>query len=249
MILGDRTGEVVPGIYEAVWQEIAALKPAFVAGVGDSIQGLDEATAEKEWIEFKHLLDPFRKIPYYPAAGNHDVWSDASAKLFEKHAGHPVRYGFDNGPVHFTVLDTSRSDSLAPEEMAFLEQDLKAHEKRPVKFILSHRPSWILNVVMQNAGVPLQQMAEKYGVKYILAGHVHEMMHFNLGSIEYISVPSAGGHLRASGQYEDGWFFGYIVATVNGTDVKFEVHELPPPNGLGRVTPISDWGAVGLLKR
>jgi hypothetical protein len=247
-ILGDRTGEVVPGVYEAVWHEIAAAKPAFVVGVGDSIQGLDDATAEKEWIAFEHLLDPFRSIPYYAAPGNHDVWSDASAKLFVRHSGHPLDYGFDQGPVHFTMLDNSRSDALQPDEIAFLEQDLKAHQAQPVKFILSHRPSWLLNVVLSNPNFPLHQLAEKYGVHYVIAGHVHQMMHAQLKSVEYISAPSAGGHLRDSGKFEDGWFFGYILATVKGNDVQFEVHELPAPNGEGRVTPATAWGMLGLLR-
>jgi 3',5'-cyclic-AMP phosphodiesterase len=247
-ILGDRTGETVPGVYAAVWREIAAAKPAFVVGVGDSIQGLDDDTAEKEWTEFDQVLEPFHSIPYYAAPGNHDVWSDASAKLFVKHSGHPLDYSFDKGPVHVTILDNSRNDDLQPGEMTFLEQDLKAHEAQPVKFIVSHRPSWLLNVVLANPNFPLHQLAQRYGVHYVVAGHVHEMMHAKLGGVEYISAPSAGGHLRASGKYEDGWFFGYILATVNGTDVQFEVHELPAPNGEGRVTLAAAWGMLGLVR-
>jgi hypothetical protein len=248
VILGDRTGEAVPGIYEAVWREIAAAKPAFVVGVGDSIQGLNDAAADKEWMEFDRLLEPFRSIPYYAAPGNHDVWSDASAKLFVKHSGHPLDYGFDKGPVHFTVLDNSRGDALQPDEIAFLEQDLKAHAAQPVKFIVSHRPSWLLNVMLGSSDFPLQQLTEKYGAHYVVAGHVHQMMHAKLGSVEYISAPSAGGHVRDLGGYAEGWFFGYILATVKGTDVQFEVHELPAPNGGGRVTAAGAWGMLGLLR-
>ena len=248
-ILGDRTGEAQPGIYEAVWRELAATKPAFVLGVGDSIQGLDDATAASEWTDFEHVLEPFRKIPYFPAAGNHDVWSEASAKLFEMHSGHPMHYSFDNGPAHFTVLNNSLTDNLLPEEITFLEADLKAHESQPVKFIVSHRPSWLINVMLRNPNSPLQQLAAKYGVHYVIAGHVHEMMHLTLDGVEYISAPSAGGHLRNSIKYEDGWFFGYILATVNGGDVQFEVRELPAPNGEARVTPLAAWGVAGLLAR
>ncbi len=249
VILGDRTGEAQPGVYEAVWHEISAAKPAFVVGVGDSIQGLNEATAESEWAEFEHLLEPFRRIPYFPAAGNHDVWSASSARLYEKHAGRPLHYSFDEGQIHFTVLDNSLSDTLAPGETTFLEDDLKAHQSQPVKFVVSHRPSWILNAVMGNTGAPFHQLMKKYGVRFVVAGHVHEMMHLPVDGVEYISAPSAGGHLRASGKYEDGWFFGYTVATVKGTDVQFEVRELPAPNGEGRVTALADWGVVGLMNR
>ncbi len=246
-ILGDRTGETVPGVYQSVWREIAAAKPAFVIGAGDSIQGLNDATAENEWTDFAHTLEPFRKIPYFPAPGNHDVWSEASAKLFTTHTGHALHYSFDKGLAHFTVLDNSRSDDMPPAELAFLEADLKAHEAQPVKFIVSHRPSWLFNAILANPNYPLGQLAAKYGVHYIIAGHVHEMMHLNVADVEYISVPSAGGHLRASVKYEDGWFFGYILATVDGAKATFEIHELPPPNGEARVTPLSAWGAAGLV--
>jgi hypothetical protein len=83
----------------------------------------------------------------------------------------------------------------------------------------------------------------------VIAGHVHEMMHGTVDGVEYVSAPSAGGHLRDSGKYGDGWFFGYIVATINGSDVQFEVHELPAPNGEGRVNSLPDWGMFGLLKK
>lgn len=248
-IVGDRTGETVPGVYEAVWREMAAAKPAFVLGTGDSIQGMDDAAAENEWREFDRMLEPFRSIPYYQTPGNHDIWSEASAKLFAAHAGHAPDYSFDRGGAHFTILDNSRDDNLQPAEMAFLEQDLKAHAAAPVKFIVSHRPSWLLSVVVRNPAFPLQQLAEKYGARYVIAGHVHEMMHGSLDGVEYISAPSAGGHLRASGKYQDGWFFGYILVTVNGASASFEIHELPPPHGEARVTPLSAWGAAGLVSK
>jgi 3',5'-cyclic-AMP phosphodiesterase len=247
-ILGDRTGETQPGIYEAVWRDLSAAKPAFVLSPGDLIQGMDDSAAPDEWLAFRKILDPFRGIPFYPAAGNHDVWSVSSEKLFEQNTGHPLHYSFDFGPAHFTVLDNSRTEDLSGEEIVFLEQDLKAHEAQPAKFILSHRPSWVINVMLHSPAFPLHQLAKKYGVHNVIAGHVHEMLHMSLDGVEYISVPSAGGHLRSSGNYEDGWFFGYIIATVNGTDVSFEVREMPPPLGDGRVTPLSAWGPAGLIK-
>ena len=107
---------------------------------------------------------------------------------------------------------------MPESELTFLEQDLKAHASQPLKFIISHRPSWIVNVVLRDPNFPLHQLARKYGVQYVIAGHVHEMLHYTLDGIEYISAPSAGGHLRASGKYADGWFFGYTVVDVGECD-------------------------------
>ena len=38
------------------------------------------------------------------------------------------------------------------------------------------------------------------------------------------------------------------MATVDGSETTFEVRELPAPNGDGRSTPLSAWGAVGLIQ-
>jgi predicted phosphodiesterase len=236
-IIGDRTGEAQPGVYEQVWKEVAAGKPVFVVGVGDTIQGLKDAAAEAEWQQAARIFKPYARIPLYLAPGNHDVWSQASERLFERHAGHPLHYSFDFEQAHFTILDNSRSDQLPAEELAFLETDLKAHAAQPVKIVVSHRPSWMFPVAMRNPNFALHQLARRYGVQYVVAGHVHQMMHFELEGVTYISMASSGGHLRLSGKYEDGWFFGHAV---------IQIKETGPPHGEGRTTRLADWGMAGL---
>jgi predicted phosphodiesterase len=239
VILGDRTGEVQPGVYEQILKQIAAEKPEFVVTVGDAIQGGNDATAEAEW----KALPQLSGVTFYRAAGNHDIWSEASEKLFTKYAGHPPDYSFDRGGVHFTVLDNSRTEQFEPKEMAFLEADLKANNSKPIKVIVSHRPSWIVNVVLNNPDFEIQRLAKKYGVQYVIAGHVHKMAHAEIDGVTYISMPSAGGHLRDSGKYEDGWFFGYAVADVNGRGISIKFKEIG-----GKTTSLSDWGKSGLLE-
>ena len=80
-------------------------------------------------------------------------------------------------------------------------------------------------------------------MRYVVAGHIHEMLHMDLDGVSYVSLPSAGGHLRLSGRYEDGWFFGHTLADVRGSEVRFEIREID-----GRVTSLNDWGNVGLVK-
>ncbi len=247
VILGDRTGEAQPGVYEQVWKEIAAEKPAFVVGVGDTIEGGNDATAETEWRGVRRLLDPYAAIPLYLAPGNHDVWSGESERLFERYAGHAVHYSFDRGGAHFTILDNSRADSLSAAELTFLESDLKQHAAQPLKMVVMHRPSWLLQAAMGDTGFPLHQIAKRYGVRYIVAGHVHQMLHIESDGVTYIAAPSAGGHLRLSGAYEDGWFSGYLLAEVDGNRAGISVHEAASPHGEGRVTRLADWGMIGLV--
>jgi Icc protein len=249
VILGDRTGSVQPGVYEQVLRETAAAKPEFVVTVGDTIEGQHDNAAEPEWAEWRRIFKPYARIPLYLTPGNHDIWSELSGQLFEKNAGHPRHYSFDRGSAHFTILDNSGSDSLSDGEMAFLEADLKAHAAAPVKFIVSHRPSWLINVALHNPEFALHRLVKQYGVRYVISGHVHEMLRFELDGVDYVSLPSAGGHLRASGEYRDGWFFAYTVVEARGGAATFEVHELKAPHGQGRVTTLSDWGMLGLLKK
>lgn len=247
VILGDRTGESQPGVYEQALKAAAAENPAFVITVGDTIEGLNDATAEKEWQEIARTLSLYRRFPLYLAAGNHDIWSELSQRLFQKYAEHAPHYSFDYKQAHFTVLDNSRSEQFGPEEIAFLEKDLQMHAAQRVKFIVAHRPSWLMDVVLRNSHFALHNLAKKYGVRYVIAGHVHAMLRFDLEGVTYISMASSGGHLRASRKYEDGWLFGYALVEIDGNDVRFQIKELTPPHGEGRVSRLDDWGAAGAI--
>jgi 3',5'-cyclic-AMP phosphodiesterase len=244
VILGDRMGEVQPGKWEGVWREAAASKPAFVLTVGDSIQGGSDASAEAEWQEFERTIAPYRQIPLYLTPGNHDIWSPKSEALYRKYSKRLPHYSFDYGTAHFVVLDNSSSDALPDSELAFLEADLRAHEGALVKFVVMHRPSWIADAALRNPAGPLHQIAKRYGVRYWIAGHVHQLIHSDFDGVTYYAAPSAGGHLRLSGKYEDGWFFGWTGVEVKGREAVFQVHELK-----GRVSSLDEWGLSGLLRR
>src|SRR5258707_12191305 len=78
VILGDRTGEARPGVYEQVWREAAAEDPAFVVSVGDTIQGLQDGTAEAEWQEVQRILAPYKRFHLYLTPANHESGSGRS---------------------------------------------------------------------------------------------------------------------------------------------------------------------------
>jgi 3',5'-cyclic AMP phosphodiesterase CpdA len=244
VLLGDRTGDTQLGRWEQVWKEAGGDHPPFVLTVGDSIEGHDNAKAEAEWREFQQTIVAYRKIPLYLTPGNHDIWSPESEALYRKYSRRPPHYGFDYGKAHFTVLNNSGSDTLPASEVAFLESDLRAHAAASPKFVVMHRPSWLADAALHNSGGALPQLAKRYNVRYWIAGHVHQLIHTSFDGATYYAAPSAGGHLRLSGKYEDGWFFGWTHVDVRGGEASFQVHETG-----GRTTPLSDWGLAGLLKR
>ncbi len=129
--------------------------------------------------------------------------------------------------------------------MAFLEQDLEKHRSQPIKFIVSHRPSWIIDAGLGNSEAPLHRIAKKYGVRYVIAGHLHKLVHIAFDRVTYLSMESSGGHLRGPGMYEEGWFYGHTQVEVRGNDVTFQVEETGEPYGRGRTTRLDEWDAFG----
>jgi predicted phosphodiesterase len=248
-VIGDRTGEAQQGVYEEVWKELAAENPAFVLSAGDTIEGTSDATVDGQWQEIERFLSSWKRFPLYLAAGNHDIWSTTSERVFTKYSGHAPHYSFDYAQVHFSVLDNSRSDELSAAELSFLDADLRQNQNQTLKFIVSHRPSWIVKAMLDDPDFELHRIAKKYGVRFVIAGHVHEMLNMSLDGVSYISMPSAGGHLRGAGKYEDGWFFGYAVVDVIDGRASIHVQELNEPYGKGRRSTLNDWGRAGIVSR
>lgn len=241
VILGDRTGETQPGVYEQVWREIDAWRPDFVINVGDTIQGGNDATARSEWTALRPLFAKYRRYPLYFTPGNHDIWSEASRRVYETETRRPAHYSFDYGAGHFIVLDNSETEALADSEMRFLAGDLEKNRERPLKFVFFHRPSWLIPVMMQG-DFPLQRLAVRYHVQYVVSGHTHKFARFELGGVTYLMIGSSGGHLRSTG-FEEGWFFHHVRATVAAGKVQMTIKEVDAPAGQGRSFSEQQWGS------
>jgi 3',5'-cyclic-AMP phosphodiesterase len=239
-ILGDRTGDAQRGVYEGVWHDLDLLHPDFVVNVGDTIQGGNDSTAEAEWRALRPLWERY-KYPQYFTPGNHDIWSPESRKIYEKETGRPAYYGFDYQNAHFTVLDNSQTEDLSDDQMEFLARDLAAHKDRDPKFVLFHKPFWLIPVKFQSSHFPFHQLAKKYGVRYVISGHGHQFVRLTEDGIVYLEAGSSGGKLKGEG-FEQGWFFGQVFARVSGSKVQMTAKEIGGPPGKGRVFKAEEWG-------
>ncbi len=239
-ILGDRTGNAVPGVYEQVSKEIAAHHPDFIINVGDTIEGLDDSTALSQWTSIRRVWQQFGDTPFYLVPGNHDIWSPSSERIWRQQTGHPPQYGFDFRGIHVTVLDNSRSEGLDAEQMAFLESDLAAHAAQSPKFIFFHRPFWLLPVKFQNGNFALHRMARKYSVGFVISGHTHEFDRSEYDGVQYIVVGSSGGSLsHGKGAVPvntglDGLYFGYAWVHVENAIGKLEFRRVNVQSGWGK---------------
>jgi 3',5'-cyclic AMP phosphodiesterase CpdA len=237
-ILGDRTGDAEPQVYESVWRDVSVLHPDFVVNVGDTIQGGNDATAEAEWRALRPLWDR-SKLPQFFTPGNHDIWSEMSRRIYEKETGHPAFYGFNYQNAHFTVLDNSQTENLSDQQMQFLERDLRENKSRDPKFVLFHKPFWLIPVKFQSSQFPFHQLIRRYGVRYVISGHGHQYVRAVQDGIVYLEAGSSGGKLKGQG-FAQGWFFGQIFTHVTAGKVEMTVKEVDGPMGKGRTFPAEE---------
>jgi predicted phosphodiesterase len=234
-ILGDRTGDAQPGVYEQVWREVDAEHPDFVINVGDTIQGGNDASAAAEWSALRPLWESYRHRIFF-TPGNHDIWSRASREVYQRETGHPAFYSFDYQDAHFTVLDNSQTEDLSEKQMQFLERDLAKSRDRDPKFVFFHKPFWLIPITFQSSQFPFHQLILKYGVRYVVSGHAHLYRRAVEDGVVYLEAPSSGGKLKGTG-FAQGWFYGHVLVTVKGATVDFAVKEVGSPHGQGRSVP------------
>lgn len=248
--VGDRTGGAQPQIFGRVWREIDLLHPDLVMSVGDSIEGKrNDDALDEHWNEFKSIWQRYKHYPLYFTAGNHDIWSPLSEKVYVRETKFQPNYSFDYQDTHFTVLDNSRTEALGEAQMRFLTEDLEANRNRNPKFIVFHRPYWIEGLKSQGTEFALHQIAKKYGVGYVISGHGHRFVRMVREGIVYMEVGSSGGTMggkliRGEG-FAQGCFYHFVWARVEGSKVSFTVKELDGAMGRGRMFNADDWDENG----
>ncbi len=194
-IIGDRTGDHVPGVYEQVVAEVERLSPDFVMTVGDHIEGYTEDTARlgEEWREYRSIVAGL-SAPLHLVPGNHDITYDAALPAFEQYAGRPY-YSFDVSDLHFIALDNSRwdrSDKLPAEQLAWLAADLGTTRGKRFTFVFMHKPFWD-GTVIEGKPDTLHKLFVKYGVDAVFAGHYHLYFSGTFDGIRYTVLGSSGG--------------------------------------------------------
>ncbi len=238
VVLGDRTGGAVPGVFEEAWREIGTVHPAFVITVGDVIEGGPGADARAQWKAVTKIWEPFR-IPVFFTPGNHDYWDEASREVWRRETGRDTHYSLDWEGAHFTVLDNSRSGQLDAGQLRYLEEDLAAHRDASPKFVLFHEPFWLVFLKLGSGEFPLHELARRYHVDYVVSGHGHQFVSLARDGVRYIEIGSSGGRMAEAGGFDQGWFYQFGLVEVRGGRAAFEVHELGAPFGRGRVVKIA----------
>ncbi len=200
-VYGDMRGghEIHRRIVESIGREA----PDLVVLTGDLVlRGGDEG----DWQRFFDVAEPLlRQVPYYPAAGNHDMGHAGDERrrfgeIFALPPGPPGQpswanwYSFDVAGVHFIMLDSNSYER--PEQLTWLESDLAAAHARGARaiFVAVHNGPYSRgthggNAIARTRYAPV---LVRGGVTVLFSGHDHLYERGEIGGLRYF-VSGGGG--------------------------------------------------------
>lgn len=221
--------------FEKAIQDANLLKPSFVIVCGDLV---NETGNHSQVAEYKRIAAKvYSSIRFYQVAGNHDLGNEPSPKTvsdYRKEFGRDY-YSFTSGNLFCIVLNSSlfKAPTLVEDEAAKQDQWLlktlkKAKRKKFANIIVFQHIPFFLTDPYEKDGyfnIPLQRrmkyldLLDKYGVKYVFAGHLHKNAIGRYKSIEMVTTGPVGKPLGNDPS-------GFRIVTVNKNNIQHRYYSL-----------------------
>ena len=208
-IVGDRTGQHRPGVFEDGITKLNLLRPEFVMSVGDLIEGYtkDEGEIDQQWEEIDGVTNRL-DAPFFYVAGNHDLSNDVQKAKWRQRFG-PAYYYFVYRDVLFLCLNTYDPESrISTEQLAYIERALKQNRNVRHTCVFMHEPLWDYKQETGWSAVEKMLADRPYTV---FAGHYHQYTKFVRHDRRYFVLATTGGGLKQGLQSPELGSFDHVT--------------------------------------
>jgi hypothetical protein len=201
-----------PAVRQTLVQAIAKVKPAFVSFGGDIVYNGYDVNDWKVW-DTETSLWREKKIPVYPALGNHDLHGDENVALANYFQRFPDLkksryYSVRAANTLMLVLDSSLDETSGPQGQ-WLKQALDTLPRDvDFVFVVLHHPPYTSSSDEKKFGGghssrnPEHLLAEMLEARQqhtsarfvVFSGHVHNYERHEHGGVNYFVLGGAGAH-------------------------------------------------------
>ena len=244
-----------PAVRQALVQAIAQANPAFVSFGGDLVyNGYDKADW-KVW-DSETAVWRDKKIPVFPAIGNHELHGDEKVALGNYFERFPElknnRYYSARAANTLTLVLDSSLDELSGPQGQWLADKLD-HLPGDVDFvfIVLHHPPYTSSSDMKMTGgghsarSQEQALAKSLEARQqnlrarivVFSGHVHNYERHEHGGVTYFVTGGAGAHAYPIDRAKDDPFqskdvnYHYLMVDVDRGSLKITMHRLDLTSG------------------
>src|SRR5712672_2309784 len=188
------------GTLEEAINKVKALpaRPAFMIHTGD----ITHLSKEKEFDDAQKIISQaWLDVHYVP--GEHDIIDDERGKKHLDRYGKNTHgtgwYSFDSNGVHFVglvnVVDLKGGGlgTLGDEQLAWLENDLKAKSASAPIVVFAHIPLWVVYETWgwgTDDGAKALALLKRFGSVTVLNGHIHQVMQKVEGNVTFHTARS-----------------------------------------------------------
>lgn len=169
-------------------------RPAFVAHLGDMVEGGPPPGHDAERDYFLHLKNQLR-LPQYELLGNHDATAPMH-EWFERRY-HTPSYSFDMAGVRFIFLrvdfgpmpQSGGQEHVHDDQIDWLKQDLASVAPATPVVLFVHSP-----IERCANSAALLDVLEPYNVVLSMAGHLHRQRVYETGPIACVDIGQCRDH-------------------------------------------------------